>query len=168
MDLNQLVAQLSKDHALEWGKAWAAVESYVCTGQPGAPQTEAQYKAYLGGLLAHGAKVVNVYGWNLPTVTPYAVKGSGVMPVVKKWLNGEQLPGNWSSEPNPQAAAIDAKLAKLQATAHDLVSHGHDLRDISPILESFQREFQPLANAGKISEAEAALDRAIMRLQGLR
>ena len=168
VDLNQLVAQLSKDHALEWGKAWAAVESYVCTGQPGVPQTEAQYKAYLGGLLAHGAKVVNVYGWNLPTVTPYAVKGSGVMPVVKKWLNGEQLPGNWSSEPNPQAAAIDAKLAKLQATAHDLVSHGHDPRDISPILESFQREFQPLANAGKIAEAEAAIDRAIMRLQGLR
>jgi hypothetical protein len=168
VDLNELVAQLRQAGAPEGGKAWAVVESYACTGQPGVRQTEQQYKEYLGGLLAHGAKVVNVYGWNVGNSnSPYAASRSVAVPAVKKWLAGERLPSTWfhSDENSQQVTVIRAKLAKMQQTAHDLVGRGHDPRPIQAIVESFQSEFEPLAKAGKIAEAEAAIDRAIARLE---
>jgi hypothetical protein len=169
VDLNELVAQLQKAGAPDGGKAWAAVETYACTGQPGIPQTKQQYQAYLGGLLAHGAKVVNCYGWNINN-SPYAVKGSGVVPAVKTWMAGERLPSSWfrSEENARQAAAIQAKLAKLQQTARELVGLGRDRRPIKAVLDSFQSEVEPLMKTGKIIEAEAAIDRAIARLQAQR
>lgn len=173
VDLNRLVAQLRKARAPEEGMAWAAVESYACTGQPGIPQTEEQYKEYLGGLLAHGAKVVNVYGWNINN-GPYAVKGSGVVPAVKKWLAGERLPSTWfcsaqtSQLSRAEAVAIQAKIARLQQIAHDLVDHGRDPHAVSAVLESFQSEFDPLIKTGKVAEAGAAIDRAVARLQAQR
>lgn len=169
VDLNELVDQLRKSGAPDSGKAWAAVESYACAGQPGPPQTKQQYEEYLGGLLAHGAKVVNCYGWNV-SGGPYAVKGSGVVPAVKTWLAGERLPSAWyhSTEISPQEAAIHARLAKLQQVARDLVGRGRDPHTIQSVIESMKREVEPLANAGKITEVEAAIDRAIARLQAQR
>ena len=171
VDLNELVAQLRKAHAPETGKTWAVVESYACTGQPGISQTEKQYEEYLGGLVAHGAKVVNVYGWNIndPPNNPYSVKHSGVIPAVKKWLSGERLPSTWfCSGEVGQMTAIHSKLPKLQQAARDLVGRGGDPRRISAVLDSFQSEFEPLVKAGKLSEAVAAIDRAIARLEAQR
>jgi len=169
VDLSELVTQLRKAGAPEAGQAWAVVESYACTGQPGVPQTKVQYEEYLGGLIAHGAKVVNVYGWNADS-GPYAIKGSGVIPTVKTWLSGERLPATWfrSVEDMQQGAAIDAKLTKLQRIAHELVDGGRDPHLIKPVFESLQSEIDPLVKAGKITEAGAAIDRAISRLQALR
>jgi hypothetical protein len=166
VDLNDLVAQLQKAGAPESGKAWAAVETYACTGQPGIPQTKRQYEEYLGGLLAHGAKVVNCYGWNIHN-SPYAVKGSGVVSAVKTWLAGERLPSTWfgSDENARQAAAIQARLAKLQQTARELVGRGRDPRPIKAVLDLFQSEVEPLMKAGKIAEAEAVIDCTIAQLQ---
>jgi len=174
VDLNELVSQLRQAGAPEGGRAWAVVESYACTGQPGVRQTEQQYEEYLGGLLAHGAKVVNVYGWNTSyseSNSPYAIKSSGVVPAVKKWLAGERLPSMWFRAPaqaNPQAAVINAKLEKLQQTARQLVDSGHDPHPVKAILDSFQSEVGQLANTGNVAETEAAIDRAIARLQALR
>lgn len=169
VDLNELVAQMRKAGAPQEGKAWAAVESYACSGQPGTPQSKEQYEEYLGGLIAHGAHVVNIYGWNIPS-GPYAIKSSGVVPAVKKWLSGERIPSNWSGSGASQvtrseATAIQAKIAKLQELAHYQIDHGRDPHVVSAILESFQREFESQFNAGKISEAEAAINRANLRLQ---
>ncbi len=166
VDLNELVAKLRKVSSPEGGRAWAVVESYACAGQPGIPQTKEQYEQYLGGLIAHGAKVVNVYGWNIDNNSPYAVKRSGVVPAVKKWLSGERLSPAWfRSDDISRAAAIQAKLAKMQQIARDLVGHGRDPHQIKAVLDSFQNEFEPLVHAGRLAEAEAALDRAIARLQ---
>jgi len=164
VDLNEFALQLSKAHAPEGGKAWAAVETYACTGQPGVPQTKEQYEEYLGGLLAYGAKVVNVYGWNIPG-GPYAVKNSGVVPAVKKWLADGRLPKTWFR--TPQLVSLPAKMAKLQATAREAVSHGRDPHAIQAIIQSFQSELEPLVKAGKLEEAEATVDRAIARVQAL-
>jgi len=169
VDLNELGAQLRKAHAPDDGKAWAAVESYACSGQPGPPQTEKQYEEYLGGLFAHGAKVVNVYGWNIPTTanSPYAIMGSGVIPAVKKWLAGERLPATWfrAEKAIDQKTAIQSKMKKLQDTAHEAVARGLEPQTVQGIVKSFEREFEPLLKAGKWAESEAALDRAISRLQ---
>jgi hypothetical protein len=165
-----LVAQLRQAGAAEGGKAWAAVESYACTGQPGIRQTEQQYKEYLGGLLAHGAKVVNVYGWNLDNSdSPYAASRSVAVPAVKKWLAGERLPSTWfrSEKDSRQVAAIHAKMAKVQEMAHDLVGRGCDPHLVKAILDSLQSECEPLAKVGKLAEVDSALDRAMARLQAL-
>jgi len=168
VDLNELIAQLRQAGAPEGGKAWAAVESYACTGQPGAAQTKEQYEDYLGGLLAHGAKVVNCYGWNI-RIGPYAVKSSGVVSAVKTWLQGEQLPSTWfrSEETLRQEAAIQTKMAKLKQMANDLVGRGCDPHLVRAVLDSFQSECEPLEKAGKLAEVEAGADRAIARLQAL-
>ena len=163
VNLKDFVAQLGQAHAAQDGRAWAAVESYVTTGQPGLPQTEEQYTEYLGGLLSHGAKVVNVYGWNIPleAKSPYAVKSSNVIPVVKKWLAGAHLPDKW--ERSSQAASLQARMAVFQQTIHDAASHGGNP---APIVESVGKELEPLLREGKFAEAEAVLDRAITQLQG--
>ncbi len=112
--------------------------------------------------------MVNIYGWNVEGDSPYAIIRSGVVPAVKKWLSGERLPSTWSfSADSGHAAAIQAKLPRLQQTARDMVGRGRDPRAISPVLESFQKEFEPLVKSGKMAEAEAAIDRAIARLQAL-
>jgi hypothetical protein len=90
-----------------------------------------------------------------------------VVPAVKTWLAGERLPSMWyhSEETSRQAAAIHAKFAKLQQTARDLVGGGRDPHAIQAVFDSFQSEFEPLVKSGKMTEAEAAIDRAIARLQ---
>jgi hypothetical protein len=165
VNLKDLSAQLTHARAAEEGYAWAAVESYVTTAQPGVPQTEEQYGAYLGGLLSHGAKVVNVYGWNIPLAanSPYAVKSSHVIPVVKKWLGGAHLPDTW--EGSSQAISLRAKMAQFQKAIHETASHGGNP---APIVESVSKELEPLLREGKFAEAEAVLDRAITQLQGER
>lgn len=172
VDLNELVAQLQRAHAQGEGKTWAAVESYACSGQPGKAQTQEQYEEYLGGLTAHGAKVVNVYGWNIDIPSPYAVKGSGVVPAVKKWLTGHNFSPAWFGSQNnsqlKQAAAIQTKIAIMQQNARDLVGKGLDPHAVQAILASFQSQFEPLVRAGKFAEAEAAIDRAIAQLKALR
>ena len=163
VNLKDLVAQLSQAHAGQEGHPWAAVESYVTTAQPGGPQTEEQYTEYLGGLFSHGAKVVNVYGWNIPleAKSPYAVKSSHVIPVVKKWLSGAHLPDQW--ERSSQAAALQARMAEFQQTIHEVASHGGNP---APIVEPVGKELEPLLREGKFAEAEAVLDRAIAQLRG--
>lgn len=163
VNLKDLAAQLGKAHAAQEGGAWAAVESYVTTAQPGLPQTEDQYEEYLGGLLSHGAKVVNVYGWNIPLAakSPYAVKSSGVIPVVKRWLAGAHLPDTW--ERSMQAVSIQAKMAQFQEAIREAANRGSNP---GPVVKSVQKEIEPLIRAGKYAEAEAALDRAIVQLQG--
>lgn len=168
VDLDELLSQLQKAGAPEGGRDWAAVESYACTGQPGTPQTQAQYQQYLGGLQSHGAKVVNCYGWNIPS-GPYAVKSSGVIPAVKAWSSGKSMPSSWSrSEDLARQRIIQSKVAKLQQSAHDLVESGHDPHPVKAILESFQAEVEPLMKNGRLSEAESCIDRAIGRLQSLK
>lgn len=92
---------------------WSYSTKYRATAQPGVPQTEEQYGEYLGGLLAHGAKVVNISGWNIPleAKSPYAVKSAHVIPVAKRWLAGAHLPDTW--ERSAQAASLQAKMAKF-------------------------------------------------------
>ncbi len=155
-DLNDISAQVN-------GAPWAAVESYSTTGQPGAPQTQEKYEAYLGGLLAHGAKVVNVYGYDIPAGrSPFAVKASGVIPAVKKWLAGAALPAAWSGEPIPE---IRGKMARLQTAGRAAVDHGRDPRQVMKTIKRFQAEFEPLMKDGKLAEALAALDRALADLE---
>ena len=163
VNLKDLAAQLAKAHAAQEGKAWAAVESYVTTGQPGLPQTEEQYEEYLGGLLSHGAKVVNVYGWNIPLEAKslYAVKSASVIPVVKRWLAGAHLPDTW--ERSMQAVSIQAKMAQFQQAIREAANHGSNP---GSVVESVQKEIGPLIRAGKYAEAEAVLGRAIAQLQG--
>jgi hypothetical protein len=138
------------------------VESYVTTAQPGLPQTEAQYEEYLGGLLSHGAKVVNVYGWNIPLAakSPYAVKSSSVIPVAKRWLAGAHLPDTW--EQSGQAVSLRAKMAQFQKAIHEVASHGGNP---VPVVESVTKELEPLLRAGKFAEAEAVLDRLLEQLK---
>jgi hypothetical protein len=163
VNLKDLVAELGRAHAAQEGRAWAAVESYVTTAQPGVPQTEAQYEEYLGGLLSHGAKVVNVYGWNIPLAakSPYAVKSSSVIPVAKRWLAGAHLSDTW--EQSGQVISLQAKMAQFQKAIHEVASHGGNP---VPVAESVTKELEPLLREGKFAEAEAVLDRAITQLQG--
>jgi hypothetical protein len=138
------------------------VESYSCTGQPGAPQTQGQYEEYLGGLLSHGAKVVNIYGYDLPRGaegSPFAIKNSGAIPAINRWLAGAPLPTTWY---RPQIAEIQAKMAKLQQAARASVDHGRNPLLVMLSMKRFQWEFEPLMKAGKLAEAEAALDRALL------
>lgn len=123
---------------------------------------------YLGGLLSHGAQVVNCYGWNIDS-GPYAVRNSGVIPAVKKWLAGQPLPTTWfQSSAISRVEAIHAKFFKMEQTAQRLVARGHDPHVIQATLNSFQKEFEPLLKAGQFEQAEAAVDRAIEKLQALR
>ena len=168
VNLDELVAQLSRAGAPEGGRAWAAVESYATTGQPGVPQTQEQYEEYLGGLLAHGAKVVGVYGWNIPWIarSPYRLKGSGVIPAVKKWLSGAALSAQWSgADIQARLASIRAKMAALQDDARRAHDAGHSAREITHVISRFQRDFEPLMRADRLIEAEAVLDRAAAELQ---
>jgi hypothetical protein len=171
VDLNVLRAELSKAHAPSGGNAWGAVESYVCTAQPGVPQTQAQYEEYLGGLISHGAKVVNVYGWNLPpgAVSPYAIKTSGAIPAIKRWIAGAQLSPSWyhSAENASQATLLRAKLKRIQETAYEQVKRGADPRAVQSKIESFQKELDPLLKAGRLNDTSALMDRTIMQLQSL-
>ncbi len=168
VDLNELVSQLQKAGAPDRGMSWAAVESYACSGQPGTPQTQVQYEQYLGGLLSHGAKVVNCYGWNI-TSGPYTVKTSGVIPAVKAWVNGKKLPSDWScSDDIARQKSIQEKVAILQRAAHDFVNSGNDPHKVQHELETFQREFEPLLKSGKFVEAESSVDKAIVRIKALK
>lgn len=168
VNLNELVRQLNDAHASDGGRAWAVVESYCNAGQPGKPLSEVDYREYLGGLLAHGAKVVNCYGWNIDS-GPYAVRGSGVIPAVKNWLAGQPLPTTWvQSSATAKVEAIHAKISKMEQTAQGLVASGHDPHVVQAMIESFQKEFEPLLKAGQWEQAEAAVDRAIEKLQAQR
>jgi hypothetical protein len=167
VDLKELVAQLRRAGAPDEGMSWAVVESYPTTMQPGRPQTEAEYAEYLGALVANGAKVVSCYGWNMDGST-YAVKGSGVIPAVSKWLAGQSLPKSWSrSADASQGERIQSKMMKLQQEARKLIESGHDPHPVKAVLDSFESEFQTLVHAGRMADAEAALDRAIARLQAM-
>ena len=168
VDLEELSAQLARAGAPEEGRAWAAVESYASTGQPGVPQNEKQYEEYLGGLLGHGAKVVNVYGWNIPWIarSPYRIASSGVVTAVKKWLSGAELPAGWSGAlMQRRAASIQAKMARLEGTARQAASRGRHPLMIHWTVWRFQRKFMPLMRAGRYEEAEAVLDRALAALE---
>ena len=107
------------------------------------PQNEEQYWEYLGGLIGHGARVVNVYGWNIPWIarSPYRVKSSGVV------------------------SAIQAKMARLQGAARQAASRGRNPLVIQWIVWRFQREFEPLMRASRYEEADAVLDRALAKLE---
>jgi hypothetical protein len=163
VSLKDLVTALGQAHAAQEGRAWAAVESYVTTAQPGVQQTEQQYGEYLGGLMSHGAKVVNVYGWNIPLEanSPYAVKSSSVIPVAKKWLEGAHLPDTW--ERSTRTASLKVKMAQFQEAIREVASHGGNP---APVVESVKKELDPLVREGKLAEAEVVLDRAITQLQG--
>lgn len=169
VDLDVVVAQLSKAHAPDGGKAWAAVESYACTLQPGKPQTQAQYEEYLGGLQSRGAKVVNIYGWNPPGGGPFSIQNSGVIPALQRWLGGAQLSSAWhrSEEHAALVAQLQAKLAKVEETARLVVSQGHDPRLVQSTVNSFQRQADALIQAGKINEAMTLMDRTVARLQSM-
>jgi hypothetical protein len=167
-DLDELVAQLAKAGAPDAGKAWAAVESYASTGQPGVPQSEAQYADYLGGLFGHGAEVVDVYGWNIPWIarSPYRIKSSGVMPAVKKWLSGAEFSAAWSgAREQATIAAVRTKMGRLPESARRAVARGRHPLAIRWIFWRFQSRFEPLMRANRYAEAEAALDRALAELE---
>jgi len=153
VNLKDLAAQLSQLHAAQEGRAWAAVESYVTTGQPGLPQTEQQYEEYLGGLLSHGAKVVNVYGWDIPleAKSPFAVRSSHVIPVVKRWLAGAHLPDTW--ERSRETASLQAKMAQFQEAIREAAIHGSNP---APVVESVTKELEAFIHAGHWCRADGA------------
>lgn len=169
VDLDRLVAALDEAGAPEHGRSWAAVESYVTTGQPGRPQTEPEYAAYLGGLLEHGARVVNVYGWNVPaSASPYAIRAKAcpVVPVVKRWLAGEPLPSGWSgAEQQARIARMRAKMEDLKRAAQGAVARGRNPLLVRFFFWRFQRRFDPLIQEGRIEEAAALVDGEIARYE---
>jgi len=168
VDLDELVAQLAKAGAPNEGKTWAVVESYATTAQPGVPQNEAQYAEYLGGLFGHGAQVVNVYGWNIPWIarSPYRIKSSGVVPTVKKWLSGAELPAGWSGAgEQARIAAIRTKMERLDGAARRAVSRGRNPLAIRWTFWRFQNRFEPLMRASRYEDAEALLDRVLADLE---
>ncbi|MBS2004820.1 MAG: hypothetical protein U0103_14095 [Candidatus Obscuribacterales bacterium] len=169
VDLDALEAQLKNAHAPEDGRAWAVVESYISTGQPGVPQMQQQYEEYLGGLFSHGAKLVNVLGWNIPTGEPFAVRGSAAVPVVKKWLAGANLPPTWhrSRAAEETKESMQAEFKALQKVAADAVARGCDPRQVQALIDSFNKECTPLAKTGHLPEARAIIERTIARLRAL-
>ncbi len=94
LDLADLTARIAEARGpSDPDRAWAAVESYVTTGQPGVPQTQPQYEVYLGSLFASGARVINVRGWDIPLEAPFAVKRApGALHAIRRWLSGADLP----------------------------------------------------------------------------
>lgn len=152
--------------------AWGVIETYSTTGQPGRPQTLEEYEPYLGGLFAKGARVVNLYGWNIPNEghsAPYSVKNApGVIKTVQDWLNGKQLPTNWVNSWSDSASSqsdppldLQGKMTKLQDGVRQLQQQG---KDLSPIRE-IMGEFQSLTQSGEQEKAAAVLDRAIQKLE---
>lgn len=144
-------------------RAWAAVESYATTGQPGVPQTQPQYEVYLGSLFASGASVINVRGWDVPLETPFAVKRApGALRAIRSWLSGANLPTTLGAASGPsfaddRRAVLRGKIERFHQAVAQWQREGQDLREVGKIME----QFEPNLHAGKIQEAEAVLDRAL-------
>jgi Tol biopolymer transport system component len=91
LDLPDVVAQMSaaaRGTAAFAGRAWGAVESYATAGQPGPPQSQAEYSAYLDKLFTSGAKLVSLLEAPQVASNPFtiAAESPGVKSAIKDWL----------------------------------------------------------------------------------
>ena len=68
--------------------AWGAVESYATTGQPGPPQSQEEYGAYLDMLFGSGAKLVSLLEAPQDAKNPFtiAAESMGVKSAIWDWL----------------------------------------------------------------------------------
>ncbi|MBN1419274.1 MAG: hypothetical protein JXP34_10885 [Planctomycetes bacterium] len=166
VDLSDLTAQMAAEE--DGGDVgWAVVESYCTIGQPGETQTREQYEEYLGGLFACGARLVNLYGWNVPRENPFSVQNApGVKEAIRKWLGGKRLPDTWrgrtpSEDPSAGSGAPPHSLRSKADRFWESVNRWRkENRDPSPVAE-IMKDFEPLLREGKFKEAEAVLDRAL-------
>jgi hypothetical protein len=91
LDLPDVVAQMSaaaRGTAAFAGRAWGAVESYATAGQPGPPQSQEEYSAYLDKLFTSGAKIVSLLEAPRDVKNPFtiAAESPGVKAAIKDWL----------------------------------------------------------------------------------
>ena len=192
-DLRDLLAKLHDARATsgkDLGTAWAGVETYCTTEQPGRPQTREEYEAYLGGLFAHDMRLINIYGWNLPQegpASPFSIKNApGVIEAVQNWVSGKRLPAAWEgvslsdwSPPQPPAQSSDPDWDKASPAAFQQRNMPPPSlqRKMSEIGERAQawlknggdpgklhelgQRVEPLIKAGDFTEAEKVVDRIL-------
>jgi len=165
VDLRELTREIEAARGPgERDRAWAAVETYPTTGQPGRPQSQPQYEEYLGGLFANGATVVNVYGWNLPAEAPFAIRRApGALRAIQSWRSGHDLPVTWVRADEARASAsvreatVRAKIERFHRAVERRRRDGTDLSEVDRIMQ----RADPLLREGRLEEAEPLLDRAL-------
>lgn len=192
-DLVDLSAKLKEAHSTvgkDMGTAWAGVETYCTTEQPGRPQTREEYEAYLGGLFAHDMCLINVYGWNVPQTgegSQFSVKKApGVIEAIQNWVSGKTLPANWegvapsdwtpppnpaqstasNSIPRPPTSTLQTKMLppsmqqKMQGLEQRVQTWITSGGDPGKLHPLGQR-VGPLVEAGNFTEAEKVVDQII-------
>lgn len=188
-DLVDLSAKLKEARSTvgnDMGTAWAGVETYCTTEQPGRPQTREEYEAYLGGLFAHDMCLINVYGWNVPQTgegSQFSVKNApGVIEAIQNWISGKALPTDWVGEPSTVPDAVQPHTPGSPPQSPTANLHGNMpspslLQKVQGLEQRVQawvisggdpKKFQPLAQqlgsllqAGNQVEAEKVADQIL-------
>ncbi len=77
-DVGRASAMLAERGRPEWGAVEVEFTEFV--------RDEAPAHAYLESLIAGGAKVICIYGWWEPEGHPFAVRGTGAVEAIRRWL----------------------------------------------------------------------------------
>ena len=91
VDLPDVLSQMraaAGGAANSWVVPWGAVESYATVAQPGRPQTEEEYRAYLDMFFGSGAKLVSLLEAPQNANNPFtiAAESTGVKSAIRDWL----------------------------------------------------------------------------------
>jgi hypothetical protein len=91
VDLPDVLSQMraaAGGAANSWVVPWGAVESYATVAQPGRPQTQEEYRAYLDMLFGSGAKLVSLLESPQGANSPFTVaaESAGVKSAIREWL----------------------------------------------------------------------------------
>lgn len=79
-DVERAAAMFAEEGCAEWGAVEVEFTEFT--------RDEGPALAYLESLTAGGARVICVYGWWEPPGHPFAVRGTGAVEAMKRWLIG--------------------------------------------------------------------------------
>jgi hypothetical protein len=137
---------------------WGGVEAYVR-----GVESETAFGGYLRQLFDNGASLLDIWGWTAPG-TPYDPKRApGALRAVHTWLEGKELPLTEAAGGLPPGTppSLREKLTQLGSLFMRRNMQGVDLQPASDLM----RDFRPLLEQQKFSEAEALVDRVLKLLE---